>query len=102
MKRIKKWITAYVDQVLQYDQYKDKLKEEGLYVSVENMRNWGFFVTALQNTHKSITAVLEKVQAGEPLDTFAIMISGSGNASVSSFAEGLSETIEYYNDLVAY
>lgn len=94
--------TSYVDQILQYDQDKDKLKEEGLYVSVENMRNWGFFVTALQNTHKSITAVLEKVQAGEPLDTIAIHMSGSGNASVSSFAEGLSETIECYNDLVAY
>ena len=94
--------TSYVDQVLQYDQDKDKLKEEGLYVSVEGMRNWGFFVTALQNTHKSITAVLEKVQAGEPLDMIAIRMSGSGNGSVSSFAEGLSETIECYNNLVAY
>ena len=93
--------TSYVDQVLQYDQDKDKLKQEGLYVGVEGMRNWGFFVTALQNTHKSITAVLEKVQAGEPLDMVAIMMSGSGNGSVSSFAEGLSETIDCYNNLVA-
>lgn len=94
--------TSYVDQVLQYDQDQDKLKQEGLYVGVDGMRNWGFFVTALQNTHKSITAVLEKVQAGEPLDMIAIRMSGSGNGSVSSFAEGLSETIECYNNLVAY
>ncbi len=93
--------TSYVDQVLQYDQDKDKLKQEGLYVSVDGMKNWGFFVTALQNTHKSITAVLEKVQAGEPLDMIAIRMSGSGNASVSSFGEGLSETIECYNKLMA-
>lgn len=93
--------TSYVDQVLQYDQDRDKLKQEGLYVSVDGMRNWGFFVTALQNTHKSITAVLEKVQAGEPLDMIAIRMSGSGNASVSSYGEGLSETIECYNKLVA-
>lgn len=92
--------TSYVDQVLQYDQDKDKLKQEGLYVSVDGMKNWGFFVTALQNTHKSITAVLEKVQAGEPLDMIAIRMSGSGNASVSSFGEGLSETIECYNKLM--
>lgn len=91
---------SYVDQVLQYDQDKDKLKEEGLYVSVDGMRNWGFFVTALQNTHKSITTVLEKVQAGESLDMIAIKMSGSGNGSVSSFAEGLSEVIECYNKLV--
>ncbi|MCM1187487.1 MAG: YiiG family protein [Lachnoclostridium sp.] len=94
--------TSYVDQVLQYDQDKDKLKEEGLYVSVDGMRDWGFFVTALQNTHKSITEVLEKVQAGEPLDMIAVRMSGSGYASVSSFEEGVSETIERYNDLVAY
>lgn len=94
--------TSYVDQVLQYDQDKDKLKQEGLYVSVDGMRNWGFFVTALQNTHKSITVVLEKVQAGEPLDMIDIRMSGSGNGSVSSFAEGLSETIDCYNNLVAY
>lgn len=93
--------TSYVDQVLQYDQDKDKLKQEGLYMSVDGMRNWGFFITALQNTHKSITAVLEKVQAGEPLDMIAIRMSGSGNASVSSYEEGLSETIECYNKLVA-
>ena len=92
--------TSYVDQVLQYDQDKDKLKQEGLYMSVAGMRNWGFFVTALQNTHVSITAVLEKVQEGEPLDMIAIRISGSGNGSVTSFAEGLSETIDYYNSLV--
>ncbi|MCM1190670.1 MAG: YiiG family protein [bacterium] len=91
---------SYVDQVLQYDQDKDALKQEGLYVTVDGMRNWGFFVTALQNTHKSITAVLEKVQAGEPLDMIAIRLSGSGNASVSSFAEGLSEVIECYNNLM--
>ncbi|MCH5271984.1 MAG: DUF3829 domain-containing protein [Lachnospiraceae bacterium] len=94
--------TSYVDQVLQYDQDKDKLKQEGLYMSVDGMRNWGFFVTALQNTHKSITVVLEKVQAGEPLDMIAIRMSGSGNGSVSSFAEGLSETIDCYNNLLAY
>ncbi|MCM1027463.1 MAG: YiiG family protein [Roseburia sp.] len=94
--------TSYVDQVLQYDQDKEALKQEGLYVTVDGMRNWGFFVTALQNTHKSITAVLEKVQAGESLDMIAIRLSGSGNASVSSFAEGLSEVIDCYNDLVAY
>ena len=93
--------TSYVDQVLQYDQDKDKLNQEGLYASVDGMRNWGFFVTALQNTHKSITVVLEKVQAGEPLDMIAIRMSGSGNGSVSSFAEGLFETIECYNNLVA-
>ena len=94
--------TSYVDQVLQYDQDKDKLKQEGLYVSVEGMRNWGFLVTALQNTHKSITAVLEKVQAGEPLDMIAIKMSGSGHGSVSSFAEGLSEIFKCYNNLVKY
>lgn len=93
---------SYVDQVLQYDQDKEKLKQEGLYVSVDGMRDWGFFVTALQNTHKSITEVLEKVEAGEPLDMIDIRISGSGNGSVSSFVEGLSETIDYYNKLVAY
>lgn len=92
--------SSYVDQVLQYDQDKDKLKQEGLYASVDGMKNWGFFVTALQNTHKSITAVLEKVQAGEPLDMIDIRLSGSGNDSVSSFAEGLSEVIECYNNLV--
>ena len=94
--------TSYVDQVLQYDQDKDKLKQEGLYVSVESMKNWGFFMTALQNTHKSITAVLEKVQAGEPLDMIAIRISGSGNGSVSSFEEGLAEMFNCYNNLVAH
>ena len=94
--------TSYVDQVLQYDQDKDKLKQEGLYVSVDGMRNWGFFVTALQNTHKSITEVLEKVQAGEPLDMIDILMSGSGNGSVSSFAEGLSEIVKCYNNLVAH
>lgn len=92
---------SYVDQVLQYDQDKEKLKQEGLYVGVDGMRNWGFFKTALQNTHKSITAVLEKVKAGEPLDMIAIRLSGSGNGSVSSFEEGLSEVIESYNKLVA-
>lgn len=94
--------SSYVDQVLQYDQDKEKLKQEGLYVSVEGMQNWGFFITALQNTHKSITEVLEKVEAGEPLDMVTIRISGSGNGSVSSFEEGLSEVIECYNKLVAY
>ena len=94
--------TTYVEQVQQYDQDRDKLKEEGLYVGVEGMKNWGFFMTALQNTHKSITAVLEKVQEGEPLDMIAIRISGSGHGSVSSFEEGLTEIIESYNKLVAH
>lgn len=93
---------SYVEQVLQYDQDKEKLKQEGLYVGVDGMRNWGLFVTALKNTHKSITAVLEKVGAGEPLDMIAMRLSGSGNGSVSSFGEGLSETVECYNKLVAH
>lgn len=94
--------SSYVSAVLDYDQDKEKLKEEGFYVSVDGMRYWGFFMTAMNNMNDSITEVLEKVKAGEELDSFKIKVSRPGDGTLSAFEEGLSETINAYNDLIKY
>lgn len=91
--------STYVDAILAYDDDKEALQAEGL----NNSGYWITLVMNMKNTRESISKVLAKVEAGEPLDQFDTMISSiAGQCSLSSFEEGVSDMIDSYNRLIAY
>lgn len=90
--------SAYVDAVLAYDE--ETLSAEGFN---NNSPYWDMLIHDMENTSESITKVLAKVEAGEPLDPFDTMItSATGQCSLTSFTAGVSSMIDSYNRLISY
>lgn len=91
--------SEYVDAVLAYSEDDDALRAEGL----GNSANMSIFVMNMKSTRDSLSKVLAKVEAGEPLSEFDTAITSiAGQCSLSSFAEGVSDMIDSYNRLIAY
>lgn len=91
--------SQYVDDVLAYNENEDALRAEGL----ANSAYWSTFVMNMKSTRDSISKVLAKVEAGEPLDQFdTIITSMAGHCNLSSFSEGVSGMINSYNRLISY
>lgn len=91
--------TSNVEMVLEYSKDEDKLREEGIPV---NSAYWGTFISSMRDTKTSMTEVLAKVKAGEPLNEFDTMITMTGECSIASFQEGISSMINDYNHFVSY
>lgn len=87
-----------VDAVLAYNDDQDALEAEGL----AHSGYWTTFILGLKGSRDSLTKVLAKVEAGEPLDEFDTMLSMAGQCSLTSFAQGVSDMIDAYNRLVSY
>ena len=91
--------STYVDTVLAYSEDDDALRAEGL----GNSGNLSLFVMYMKSTRESLSKVLAKVEAGEPLSQSDTMITSlAGQCNLSSFAEGLSDMIDSYNRLISY
>lgn len=92
--------SQYVDEVLAYSEDDDALRAEGLGSSA----NMSMFVMYMKNTRDSLSKVLAKVEAGEPLGEFDTMITSAatGQCNLSSFEAGVSEMISAYNRLISY
>lgn len=91
--------STYVDTVLAYSEDDDALRAEGLGSS----GNLSLFIMHMKNTRESLSKVLAKVEAGEPLSQTDTMITSiAGQCNLSSFAEGLSDMIDSYNRLISY
>lgn len=91
--------STYVDTVLAYSEDTDALRAEGL----SNSGNLSLFVMYMKSTRESLSKVLAKVEAGEPLSQSDIMITSiAGQCNLSSFSEGLSDMIDSYNQLISY
>lgn len=91
--------SEYVDAVLAYSEDDDALRAEGL----GNSANMSIFIMNMKSTRDSLSKVLARVEAGEPLTEFDTAITSiAGQCSLSSFAEGLSDMIDSYNRLISY
>lgn len=91
--------SGYVDTVLVYSEDDEALQAEGLGTSA----NLSMFVMYMKNTRESLSKVLAKVEAGEPLSEFDTMITSSmGQCNLSSFEAGVSDMIDSYNRLISY
>ncbi len=91
--------STYVDAVLEYDQDDEALSAEGF----QNSGYWATFIMAMEDSRDSISAVLAKVEAGEPLDEFDTSITSlPGMCNLTSFMEGVSDMIDNYNRLINY
>lgn len=91
--------SEYVDAVLAYSEDDEALRAEGL----SNSANMSIFVMNMKDTRSSLSKVLAKVEAGEPLNDADTMITSlAGQCSLSSFSEGVSDMIDSYNRLISY
>lgn len=91
--------STYVDTVLVYSEDNDALRAEGL----SNSGNLSLFVMYMKSTRESLSKVLAKVEAGEPLSQSDTMITSlAGQCNLSSFEQGVSDMIDSYNRLISY
>lgn len=92
--------SQYVDEVLAYSENEDALKAEGL----NNAPNLSMFITNMKSARDSLSKVLAKVEAGEPLSEFDTSISSSimGQCNLSSFEAAVSDMIDNYNRIISY
>lgn len=89
--------SSYVDAVLAYNEDSEALKAEGL-----NSASLAMFIMNMKGTRDSISKVLAKVEAGEPLGQFDTTITLAGQCNLASFEAGVSDMINSYNRLISY
>lgn len=87
----------YVEAVAAYAKDDEALKAEGFHSASLTL-----FVMHMNDAHSSLSKVLDRVNAGEPLSESDLMITVGGQCSLTAFSNSVSDMISSYNTMISY